>query len=906
MRWSIIRLIWLRELRDQLRDRRTIFMIAVLPVLLYPVAGFGVLQLATGYLGKQSVIGVQGQQYLPALTPNCPALSPVPALSWFAITPSAAGAPLGMVEQLTAASALDLARQNDPRQDYPPLFLHEGDELAFPTLYLDNPDDAQTIHIRSLDVPTPSADPTPLDRKDYSRHINGTPHDFLKHVDRTALDNRQVDLLLVVPANFQELLHRHGRPILYVLTREGDDRSRLVDNRVSLVLKQWRRQLKETRLLRAGLPADYDDPIEIRDAVRAKPLGKRASDDMLDILVRIFPFILVMWSLAGALYPAVDLCAGEKERGTMETLLISPASREEIVWGKFLTIWVFSAATALLNLLSMGLTTWQFSTKLIADASFRPAALFWAVVLLLPLSAFFSAICLAVGAYARSSKEGQYYLMPLFLITMPLIFLTLAPGVELNHFYSMVPVTGVALLLQKLMAAKSPGGDPWGYFLPVLAPTIVYSWLALRWAIEQFQREEVLFREAERLDLRLWLRRLFREKEELPSAGQALFCFGLILGLHWMSLNAGDSSAARFLAFVAAPPLFMALLLTTRPRHGLALRLPPWWAWPVAVVLALLLLPPFSALTVFLLEQFPQIKQTLLEAQGVTRGTGSSPATASEEGRGLALLLLSLIPAVCEELAFRGFMLSGLRRRFRPWTAILLSGFLYALYQMNVFQFVPHFLVGVVLALLAMRTGSVLSAMVFHGVWNSLLMLPFVWPEACAPAGDRLFGHGLLAGRPRAGLPSAGRSDPDAAASAFRRSHSAWTIALASFRKSRYVIGRAVPCRRSPRRPKALSNPIAQTGNIDARPRAAQAWGSRGAVDPLPPVQGHYLPQRGREPAQRLPGMRLPLLLARPRSDRPASGRRQLRGVVHRPAPTRSAGVQGSAALCGALAGRAS
>jgi sodium transport system permease protein len=439
--------------------------------------------------------------------------------------------------------------------------------------------------------------------------------------------------------------------------------------------------------------------------------------------------------LAGALYPAVDVCAGEKERGTMETLLISPASREEIVWGKFLTIWVFSAATALLNLLSMGLTTWQFSTKLILDASFRPAALFWAVVLLMPLSAFFSAICLAVGAYARSSKEGQYYLMPLFLITMPLIFLTLAPGVELNHFYSMVPVTGVALLLQKLMAAKPPDHDLWGYFLPVLGPTVVYSWLALRWAIEQFQREEVLFREAERLDLRLWLRRLFREKETLPSAGQALFCFGVVLGLHWLSLGAGGRApgsvyhSIRFLAFVAAPPLFMALLLTTRPMAGLALRRPPWWAWPTALVLALLLLPPFAALTVFILEQFPQIKQTLLEAQGVARGASSAQGTASQDDRVLSLLFLSFLPAVCEELAFRGFMLSGLRRRFRPWTAILVSSFLYALYQMNVFQFVPHFLVGVVLALLVMRTGSVAGAMVFHVVWNTVLILPVLRPE---------------------------------------------------------------------------------------------------------------------------------------------------------------------------------
>src|SRR5260370_2519733 len=80
------------------------------------------------------------------------------------------------------------------------------------------------------------------------------------------------------------------------------------------------------------------------------------------MLAKVLPVILILWSLAGALYPAVDVCAGEKERGTMETLLISPAVREEIVWGKFRAIWVFSPATALLNLLSMGITPWHART----------------------------------------------------------------------------------------------------------------------------------------------------------------------------------------------------------------------------------------------------------------------------------------------------------------------------------------------------------------------------------------------------------------------------------------------------------------------------------------------------------------------------------------------------------------
>src|SRR5205085_10196049 len=169
-----------------------------------------------------------------------------------------------------------------------------------------------------------------------------------------------------------------------------------------------------------------------------------------------------------------------------------------------------------------------------------PAVLGWGTLLLLPLSGFFSALCLAVGVYARSSKEGQYYLLPLFLLTMPLLFLTLAPGVELNPFYSMVPITGVALLLQKLMRASTPDPALWLYFVPVLVPMVIYGWLALRWAIIQFQREEVLFREAERLDVGLWLRRLLREKEPRPSAGQALFCFTLILALSWFSLGLGS------------------------------------------------------------------------------------------------------------------------------------------------------------------------------------------------------------------------------------------------------------------------------------------------------------------------------------------------------------------------------
>ena len=701
MRWSIIRLIWLRELRDQLRDRRTILMIAVLPLLIYPLAGVGFLYFASLLATRPTTVGVVGLSEIYPWELSQTPQSFARGASVLLTLPTASATPLVGLPAVTLV----------PSRDYPPLLVEVNDR---PT-------------VREIYAPTTSLSAMRI------RAIEGSNDDSrgIDSLDRSALDAREVDVLIVCPPRFQQRLADGDSPRLYVLSREKDDASRMASLRVAATLGRWERELMVARFLQRGLPANFDDTLDLVQPGTAP--GKAEAESVFALLVRIFPFILVMWSLAGALYPAVDICAGEKERGTMETLLISPASREEIVWGKFLTIWVFSSATALLNLVGMVGTVFAASTAA-PVVRLQPIALLWAVLLLLPLSAFFSALCLAVGAYARSSKEGQYYLMPLFLLTMPLIFLTLAPGVELNPFYSMVPVTGVALLLQRLMLNATGDGHVWLYFLPVLAPMVIYSWLALRWAIAQFQSEEVLFREAERLDLGLWFARLLREKDPLPSAGEAWFCFGLIFALRWLSLLVGTTAplwlrtGVAQLAFVAAPPLLMALLLTTRPLAGLALRRPSWLSLPLAALLAVSLLPIFAELTLLILSQFPGLRNLLELNHPLTREL--SAIARGESALGVQLfVVLGVLPAICEELAFRGYILTGLRQNFRPWSAILLSSFLFALYQMNVFQFIPHFLFGIVLAALVVRTGSIWPAIVFHLVYNAVLMGPALMPD---------------------------------------------------------------------------------------------------------------------------------------------------------------------------------
>ena len=157
------------------------------------------------------------------------------------------------------------------------------------------------------------------------------------------------------------------------------------------------------------------------------------------------------------------------------------------------------------------------------------------VILLIPLAAFFSAVCVALAVLARSMKEGQYYMTPLYLVCLPLIFLTMIPETKLNLFYSLVPITGVALLLRALIMGDYDTGGR--YFLPVMVPTVVYAWLALRWAIDQFQREEVLFREAERFNVGVWLKHLVRDRQPMPTGGQAILCFSLILSASWFLME---------------------------------------------------------------------------------------------------------------------------------------------------------------------------------------------------------------------------------------------------------------------------------------------------------------------------------------------------------------------------------
>ncbi len=748
MNWLNVKLIFLREVRDQLRDRRTLFMIAVLPLLLYPAMGIGMLQMTLLFSEQPRTVVILGEKHLPPpqLLDGDKFVSnwfnnPADADKLKVITDTSVELVGG---GLHAAQNLLLLEQARALREHIEQHTAVGNELK----------QAETKRRQRL---TSSADSSDESLAMIQQRI-GQLQARQVDIDHELMDlfaSSQIQVLIVVPDGLKENIERVNRLIVErdhshaagfsyprptIVKNRADDKSVVAYARVREVLDAWEGEILRQRLTAAALPEELTKP------VGSAPLDLAAEEQIsANVWSKLFPALLVIMAVTGAFYPAVDVAAGEKERGTMETLLICPATRTEIVLGKFFTVMCFSMSTALLNLMSIGATghymlsvAGGMGRGALAEAGVitlpTAPALTWLLILLIPLSAFFSAMCLALATFARSSKEGQYYLTPLLMVSIGLTVFCLSPAVEIypvhqaSWFYSVMPVVNIALLLKALLL--NPGNTGALIFaVPVLATSIGYSLLALWWAIEQFSSESVLFRDGERFEVGLWLKHLLREKEPTPTFTEAGFCFVIILLAQFASMRAFGQSIAsttpdemgvqmmklmviQQLAIIACPALFMALILTASVRQSLRLWLPKWKFVAVASLLPFALHPLSLELMASMQWFFPQLPEgatRLLKAMGDR-----------EQSLPLILIALAAAPAICEELAFRGFVLTGFNRNGRTRVAICLSALAFGVMHMVPQQVFNATLLGIVLGLIALRSNSLLPGVIFHFLFNSI------------------------------------------------------------------------------------------------------------------------------------------------------------------------------------------
>jgi ABC-2 type transport system permease protein/sodium transport system permease protein len=222
------------------------------------------------------------------------------------------------------------------------------------------------------------------------------------------------------------------------------------------------------------------------------------------LLAALLPLVLILMTMTGAVYPAIDLTAGERERGTLEMLMATPISRVGLLAAKYVAVLTVAVLTALVNLAMMTITFLVFGGWLYASGTLGLSLGMVPVVLFLVVlfAAFYSAVLLVVASFARSFKEAQAYIVPLTLVSLVPGLLALVPGLELGYGLALVPLLNIVLLARDQLSGAGGGAMT----LVVVVVTVVYGYIALILAARTFGAEAVLY-----TDGRTWLG-LFRKR----------------------------------------------------------------------------------------------------------------------------------------------------------------------------------------------------------------------------------------------------------------------------------------------------------------------------------------------------------------------------------------------------------
>lgn len=302
-----------------------------------------------------------------------------------------------------------------------------------------------------------------------------------------------VDFVIEIPENYSNNILEAGQINLKLYFNDAG--LNMVERRLREVIDEVATVNQSTLFAQLGLTDEQQqgvlEPItleKVNVADQRENLGEK--------LGGFVPYLIFILCLQGAMLPATDLGAGEKERGTLETLLISPIERHQLVLGKFFAIALSGVVSALVTVLSMGVWGLVLSQGMAVQAvvDFMGAISILDFVLmflmLVPVVAIFASVLLSLSIYARSFKEAQGYMTPIVFIVIVPVILAMLPGVELKGGWAWVPLTNVALAIKELIK----GTMDYFALLPIFGSTAIIAGAFIYFCIFWFNREKVLFR----------------------------------------------------------------------------------------------------------------------------------------------------------------------------------------------------------------------------------------------------------------------------------------------------------------------------------------------------------------------------------------------------------------------------
>ena len=307
---------------------------------------------------------------------------------------------------------------------------------------------------------------------------------------RAMTAEQTLDGVVIIPQDFSEFVEGDKQATIRLIFKSSESLN-AARRRIETIIDQYDREIVNERIGRLQLDETLFDAIAIEREDVASTEEKFAEN-----AGGFLPYIFIIFGFMGSIYPALDLGAGEKERGTLETILSSPASRFDIVMGKFLVVVLFSIATAFLAMLGILIMVYQFLptietniTQTVMDM-LGPRRIFIIMSMVLPVSAFFAAVALAISIFAKSFKEAQSMMAPLNIIIILPAMIGMLPGFKLSAVTAAIPILNLSLATKAILGGSA---DPI-LIAEVYLSLFFLAGVSIYGCAKWFNREETLFR----------------------------------------------------------------------------------------------------------------------------------------------------------------------------------------------------------------------------------------------------------------------------------------------------------------------------------------------------------------------------------------------------------------------------
>jgi sodium transport system permease protein len=499
-----------------------------------------------------------------------------------------------------------------------------------------------------------------------------------------------------------------GVPLIRLIYRADRDESAAAQSQMQEGLREARKARREELLKAHGFP------LSVEQLAVSKEVDLASKKQVAGLtLGRSLTFLLLLFILPSGAVVAMDSLAGEKERGTLETLLTTSVQRRDILVAKGLVIVMVALIITLIQtgnlLVYAGLKLLPVPAELAAVVTPSVAVLLF--ILYLPMAALAANVLLLISGYARTYKEAQMYFLPVLLIGFLPALTPFLPGVTLRSIVVLVPIANLALAAKEILV----GSFDWPFIFLSWSVTGATAWWVTRRGLRVLSAERLIF--AGDTDAAVFTGGFALFERQVWIWFSVLWAGLLIVGNYMEKSDLRVQILINLLVVLFGASCLMLRHYRLDPETALALRAPKPAVW-----LGVLIAVPgglLSALGLF------RLANLVLPVS--TKMTESFNEAVFPPGIPIVQLVffLTVLPGVFEEIAFRGLLLHAWHRRLRPAALALAVGVAFGIYHMTLFRFVPTTCLGIMFAAVTLLTGSILPAMLWHCLSNAAGILTF-------------------------------------------------------------------------------------------------------------------------------------------------------------------------------------